>query len=93
MVRKSPDKQWNRQNSILFHETIPLNQSVRKGQIAPNSSIQSRILYPTPPDTASFNITLAARCPLPYREDKQEPEAELLHHDRTLALTNVLNTV
>jgi hypothetical protein len=24
MVRKSPDKQWNRQNSILFHETIPL---------------------------------------------------------------------
>jgi hypothetical protein len=25
MVLKSPDKQWNRQNSILFHETIPLN--------------------------------------------------------------------
>jgi hypothetical protein len=25
MVRKSPDKQWNRQNSILFHETIPLS--------------------------------------------------------------------
>jgi hypothetical protein len=24
MVRKSPDKQWNRQHSILFHETIPL---------------------------------------------------------------------
>jgi hypothetical protein len=24
MVRKSPDKQWTRQNSILFHETIPL---------------------------------------------------------------------
>jgi hypothetical protein len=24
MGRKSPDKQWNRQNSILFHETIPL---------------------------------------------------------------------
>jgi hypothetical protein len=24
MVRKSPDKQWNLQNSILFHETIPL---------------------------------------------------------------------
>jgi hypothetical protein len=23
MARKSPDKQWNRQNSILFHETIP----------------------------------------------------------------------
>jgi hypothetical protein len=28
MVRKSPDKQWNRQNSILFHETIPLNKLV-----------------------------------------------------------------
>jgi hypothetical protein len=26
MVRKSPDKQWNRQNYILFHETIPLNK-------------------------------------------------------------------
>jgi hypothetical protein len=26
MVRKSPDKQWNRQNSILFHETIPLKK-------------------------------------------------------------------
>jgi hypothetical protein len=25
MVRKFPDKQWNRQNTILFHETIPLN--------------------------------------------------------------------
>jgi hypothetical protein len=25
MVRKSPDKQWNRQNFILFHETLPLN--------------------------------------------------------------------
>jgi hypothetical protein len=25
MVRKSPDKQWNRQNSILYHETIPLS--------------------------------------------------------------------
>jgi hypothetical protein len=24
MVRKSTDKQWNRPNSILFHETIPL---------------------------------------------------------------------
>jgi hypothetical protein len=24
MVRKSPDKQWNRPSSILFHETIPL---------------------------------------------------------------------
>jgi hypothetical protein len=24
MVRKSPDKQWNRQNSILFNETISL---------------------------------------------------------------------
>jgi hypothetical protein len=24
MVRKSPDKQWNGQNSILFHETFPL---------------------------------------------------------------------
>jgi hypothetical protein len=24
MVRKSPDKQWNHQNSILFHERIPL---------------------------------------------------------------------
>jgi hypothetical protein len=24
MIRKSPDKQWNRQNSILFHKTIPL---------------------------------------------------------------------
>jgi hypothetical protein len=31
MVRKSLDKQWNRQNSILFHETIPLmgGQKVR----------------------------------------------------------------
>jgi hypothetical protein len=27
MVRKSPDKQWNHQNSILFHETIPLKQT------------------------------------------------------------------
>jgi hypothetical protein len=25
MVRKLLDKQWNRQNSILFRETIPLN--------------------------------------------------------------------
>jgi hypothetical protein len=24
MVKKSPDEQWNRQNCILFHETIPL---------------------------------------------------------------------
>jgi amino acid permease len=24
MVRKSSEKQWNRQNSILLHETIPL---------------------------------------------------------------------
>jgi hypothetical protein len=24
MVRKSPGKQWNQQNSILFYETIPL---------------------------------------------------------------------
>jgi hypothetical protein len=23
IIRKFPDKQWNRQNSILFHETIP----------------------------------------------------------------------
>jgi hypothetical protein len=28
MVRKFPDKQWNRQNSILFHETIPLKPSM-----------------------------------------------------------------
>jgi hypothetical protein len=24
MVVKFPDKQWSRQNSLLFHETIPL---------------------------------------------------------------------
>jgi hypothetical protein len=30
MVRKSPDKQWNRRNSILFHETIPLNAIMNK---------------------------------------------------------------
>jgi hypothetical protein len=24
MVPKFPDKQWNRQNATLFHETIPL---------------------------------------------------------------------
>jgi hypothetical protein len=27
MIRKSPDKQWNCQNSVLFHETIPLSPS------------------------------------------------------------------
>jgi hypothetical protein len=26
MVRQSPDKQWNCQNSILFYETIPLSK-------------------------------------------------------------------
>jgi hypothetical protein len=31
MVRKSPDKQWNRQNSILFHETIPLKKVKLRG--------------------------------------------------------------
>jgi hypothetical protein len=30
MVRKSPNKQWNRQNYILFHETIPLSDTVAK---------------------------------------------------------------
>jgi hypothetical protein len=25
MVRKFPDKQYNRQSSILFHETLPLH--------------------------------------------------------------------
>jgi hypothetical protein len=28
MVRKSLDKQWNLQNSILLHETIPLNREI-----------------------------------------------------------------
>jgi hypothetical protein len=28
MARKSPEKQWNCQNSILFHETIPLNNGM-----------------------------------------------------------------
>jgi hypothetical protein len=35
MVRKSPDIQWNRQNSILFHATFPLN--------AQNTAIQERL--------------------------------------------------
>jgi hypothetical protein len=33
MVRKSPDKQWNRQNSILFHEAIPLRMKVLQNTV------------------------------------------------------------
>jgi hypothetical protein len=30
MIRKSPAIQWNRQNDILFHETIPLKNRVTR---------------------------------------------------------------
>jgi hypothetical protein len=38
MVRKSPDKQWNRQNSILFHETIPLMYAIAHTVLQPHSA-------------------------------------------------------
>jgi hypothetical protein len=41
MIRKSPDKQWNRQNSILFHETIRL----RKAKAGLNIDMSKQILY------------------------------------------------
>jgi hypothetical protein len=29
IIRKFPDKQYNRQNSVLLHETIPLKKGLR----------------------------------------------------------------
>jgi hypothetical protein len=45
MVRKFPDKQYNPQNSVLFHKTIPLSNNLKAKPFSAGKSVHfSKIL-------------------------------------------------
>jgi hypothetical protein len=71
MVRKLPDKQWNRQNSILFHETIPLKGQMRQqiGVIAYNSKrISQDLMGKSGTQDGCFNEKYLGSKNCPYKK-------------------------